>query len=173
MKSLFLFLLLLLSGNSDTAGVKNVSKYALEDVRDPTVTIENYMQGIWKLQEDTNSHNYFILEKDNDKKYSITYMNRGGDNRGLEHFGFFMSEINDVKFITVSSWNREHPGWVFLRVNNMTKWEITAQMVADDKLHAIKSQEDLRNYFEKNLNNPAFYGKELHFEKRFEFNSWK
>ena len=53
----------------------------------PLIGINEDLAGIYKLREDTNSHNYFVVEKANDLEYSVTYMNRGGDNRGWNTSG--------------------------------------------------------------------------------------
>ena len=96
MKSLFLLFTFLLTGqiaaDNSGNGIKNVCKYSLDE--SPKVRIDDHLQGIWKLKEDTDFHNYFILEKVDDYRYCLTYMNRSGDNRGLEHgLAFFLKSI--------------------------------------------------------------------------------
>ena len=154
-----------------SSGIKNACKYSIDEK--PVVRIDDHMQGIWKMIEDTDMHNYFIIEKDGDFEYAITYMNRSGDNRGLEHFGFFFSEINGVKFIDIPNWDEDHAGYLFLKINYISQgsWDMSASLVADPSIANVKSKEELRALLAKNLNNPSFYGKELHFHKKFEFNS--
>ncbi len=50
---------------------------------------------------------------------------------------------------------------------------MTANLVIDPSIRNVKSKEELRELLGKNLNNPSFYGKELHFRKKFEFNSFR
>ena len=141
----------------------------------PVVRIDDHLQGIWKMAEDTNAHDYFIIEKDGDFAYSITYMNRGGDNRGLEHGRFFFSEINKVKFINIPNWDEDNPGYLFLKIIDISRgsWDMTACLATNPSLKNVRSTEELRALVEKNLNNPSFFGKELHFRKKFEFNSFR
>jgi hypothetical protein len=172
MKSLFLVLFLL--PGIWSSGIKSASKFTLDEK--PVVRIDDHLQGIWKLAEDTNYHNYFIVEKDGNFQYSITYMNRGGDNRGLEHGMFFFSEINGVKFINIGNWDDEHPGYILLKINEIgtpRSWSLTASIVTDMSITKVTSRKELRALLEKNLNNASFYGKELHFKKKFEFNSFR
>ncbi len=154
-------------------GIKNVCKYPIDEK--PVVRIDDHLQGIWKMEEDSDSHNYFIVEKEDDHAYVLTYMNRSGDNRGLEHGRAYFSEINNVKFLVFPNWYREHQGYVFLKIKYIStgSWDVTASMVMDTTLYKIQNSSELRALFEKNVNNPAFYGRDLHFRKRFEFNSWR
>ena len=136
--------------------------------------IDDHLQGIWKLADDTDFHNYFILEKVNDYKYSITYMNRSGNNRGLEHGIVYFSEIDNVKFLNVSNWDWDHHGLVFLKIKEITpgSWDMTANLVIDTTLSQLNSSEALCEHIRKRLKDPLIYGKELHFRKKFEFNSY-
>jgi hypothetical protein len=171
----FLLILLLpffLFGIWDS-GITNACKYAIDEK--PIVRIDDHMQGIWKLAEDTNYNDYFIIEKDGNFQYSITYMNRGGDNRGLEHGGFNFSMIGKVKFIVISNWDENNPGFLFYRIDSVDRgsWDVVLRLATDPSLKNVKSRTELRNLLAKNLNNPSFYGKELHFRKKFEFNSFR
>ena len=74
----------------------------------PVTGINEDLVGIYKLKEDTNSHNYFVIEKANDLEYSVTYMNRGGDNRGLEHFGAYLSIVENNIFLNVQTPNKNY-----------------------------------------------------------------
>ncbi len=160
-----------ISGN----GIKNVSMYPLGDMY--KVRIDDHLQGIWKLREDTDKNNYFILEKQDDYTYSITYMDHGGDNRGLEHGRAFFSEIGGTKFLNVTNWNSHNvPGYIFLKIKEISaprSWDMTACLVTDTTLDKFAGNAELQALVEKNLNNPAFYGQDLHFRKKFEFNSFK
>ena len=168
-----LFFLLLLAGISQADnGIKNVSKYDLGPKTG--LHMSDRISWIWKMKEDTNSHNYFVLQNDEaEKDFMITYMNHGGDNRGLEHFTFYFLDLNGTKYMACSNWNWENPGWIFLKVSQLSKFDITAQLVVDTNLYKMKSSQELRAYFEKNAANPAFVGDTLHFRKKFTFNDWK
>ena len=146
-----------------------VSRFSIDEK--PNVRIDDHMQGVWKMREDTDKHNYFIVEKDGDYEYCMTYMNRSGDNRGLEHGGGFFSMINNVKFLTMPSGNND--GWLILKIKDVTRgsWDVTLNLITDPRLRSVKSRAELRELIEKNLNNPAFYSKDLHLRKKFEFNS--
>jgi hypothetical protein len=154
-----------------SSGIKNACKYSIDEK--PVVRIDDHMQGIWKMAEDTDSHNYLIIEKDGDFAYCITYMNRSGDNRGLEHGQIYFSQISNVKFIVIYNWDDDYRGFLFYRIDNIDQgsWDVTARLVIDPSIRNVKSRDELRTLLEKNLNNQSFYGKELHFEKKFEFNS--
>lgn len=162
-----------LAGSSGN-GAGNACKYPIDER--PIMHVDDHLQGIWKMREDTNFHNYIVLEKADDYSYSITYMDHGGDNRGLEHGKAFFSEIDGTRFLQVSNWDFDHPGMIFLKVLKISEprsWDMTAVLVTDTTLYKIKSSAALRSHLQKNLNNPNIYGKELHFRKKFEFNSFK
>ncbi len=158
--------------------VKFLSEYQLDER--PFTETDIHMQGIWKLKEDTNANNYFVVERDGSYRLSITYMNRGGDNRGLEHAMAFFSEIDGVKFLNApySSFFEEPSfrGTVLLRVDEVTEprsWNVTFTLVTDPNLYKMKSSAELRAYIRQHLKDPAIYGKQLHFRKKFEFNSFR
>ncbi len=154
-----------------SSGIKNVCKYSIDEK--PVVRINDHLQGIWKLAEDSDVHNYFIIEKDGDFAYSITYMNKSGNNRAIEHEPCSWSEIGNVKFISMPSWDDDYPGYVLMKIDEIgvTSWDITASMVTNPSIQKVTSREDLRMLLLQNVNNPAFYGKKLHLRKKFEFNS--
>lgn len=170
MKSLFLFLIFC-SPQFFQSGISTVSPYTINDKE--KVRIDDHMQGIWKFAEDTDSHNYFIVEKDGDYGYCITYMNRSGNNRGLEHNGLYFGEVNNVKFLTLYNWDQGHHGYVLLKIKSVGRgsWDVVASLVTDPSITKVKSSAALRALLAKNLDNPSFYGKDLHFRKKFEFNS--
>jgi len=156
-----------------SSGIKNACKYKIDEK--PTVHIDMGMAGIWKMQEDTNAHDYLIVENDGDYQYRLTYMNRGGDNRGLEHFRFNLCEINGVKFFIIDNWDENYPGYLYYRINNIDQgtWYITASLVTDPAITKVSGVAELRELLVKNLDNPSFYGRQLHFVKHYEFNSFR
>lgn len=158
--------------------VKFLSEYQLDE--HPNTETDIHMQGIWKLKEDTNANNYFVVERDGSYRFSITYMNRGGDNRGLEHSTAFFSEVDGVKFLNApyrSFFNEpSFRGTVLLRVDEVDVphcWDVTFTLVTDPNLYKMKSSAELRAYIRQHLKDPAIYGKQLHFRKKFEFNSFR
>ncbi|MBA3827912.1 MAG: hypothetical protein H0X33_03155 [Taibaiella sp.] len=153
-------------------GIKNVTRFGIDEK--PIMRIDDHMLGIWMLDQDTNKHDYFILEKENDNSFVATYMNRGGTNRGWEHGTVYFSDIDGTKFIHFPNWNNEHRGWMLLRVNNYTpgSWDLSASVVMDPNLCNMKSSAEVRAYLKKNLHNANIYGKELTFSQKFVFDSW-
>ncbi len=84
----------------------------------PIVKIDKRLLGIWKMLEDTDKHNYFVIETLDSYRYNMTYMNRGGDNRGLEHFPGFISDVNKVKFLNITYRDRSKKtgSYFFLKI---------------------------------------------------------
>ncbi len=169
--NLVFLLLMLFSGGGNINGADANQIDRGESLR---IDIPDGMQGIWKMREDTSSHNYFVLEKDNNKLHIITYMDNHGDNRGWEHGHFFMWDVKGTKFIVMAGWDMNHPGLGYLKVNKLQQgeWEMTAQAVTDLSIKKMTPQEAYA-FLEKHLNDPGIYTEELHFRKKFEFNSWK
>ncbi|GAA4470225.1 hypothetical protein GCM10023093_31120 [Nemorincola caseinilytica] len=88
--------------------------------------------------------------------------------------------MNGVKFLNApySSFisDKSFSGTVLLRVDTISQpnsWGMIATLVTDTTLYKIKSSEELRAYVARNMNKPGFYGKKLHFRKKFEFNSFR
>ncbi len=107
-------------------------------------------------------------------------MNRGGDNRGLEHATASFSEVNGVKFLNApySSFSADDrfSGIVLLRVDEVSTpraWDATLTLVTDTNLYKMNSSAELRTYVEQHMKSPQFYGKQLNFRKKFEFNSFR
>ena len=172
MKILLYLFLLAYAPNFWSSGITNACNIKIDNKE--KVRIDDHMQGIWKMAEDSNAHDYLIVEKAGDYRYSVTYMNRGGDNRGLEHEEAFIIEVNNTKYFTISNWDRDYPGWVFLKLDSIGKgsWNITANLATDNRLKEVKDSKELRELLGANINNASFYGKELHFKKKYEFNSF-
>jgi len=122
--------------------------------------INDELMGIWKLQEDTDKHNYFIVEKDDDATFSLTYMNRSGDNRGLEHFPAPYFVLNNEKFVYV-------PGMKYLvRLLVSEKFRITAAVVGDNTIFSL-SDAEMKKRIASNMHNATFYKDTIHFRKLF------
>ena len=153
-------------------GIKNASQHDLGKKKG--LHMDKPLEGIWKLKEDTNSHNYFVLQRDEKEKIFVTtYMDHGGDNRGIEHGTLYFLDLNGTQYMASTNWDWQQSGWVFLKVSQVGKFDITAQLVVDTNIYKMKSSEELRAHFVKNANNPAFVGDTLHFRKRFTFNEWR
>jgi hypothetical protein len=176
----FFFLLLLCFSNpqSDETPIKFLCHHYLDEY--PSLESDPHMQGIWKLKEDTDQHNYFIVERDGAYRFNITYMNRSGDNRGLEHAQMHFSEVNGVTFLNApySSFFAEpsFSGNVLLRLDSVSKprsWNVVFTLVTDSNLYKMKDSHQLREYVSQNMKKPGFYGKQLHFRKKFEFDSFR
>ena len=157
-------------GLNDDADVTNIakvySKYALDD--QPRVPVDTNLIGIWKMQEDSDPHNYFVIEKYNDVQYVFTYMNREGSNRVYENMGAFSSNVNGTEFINATYLNwKGKSGYFLLKVIDKDKrgFDMTLAMVADTTLKDIGSSTELRDRISKNINNPAYFKKPVHFRK--------
>ncbi len=141
------------------------------------VRIDDHLQGIWKLEEDTNKNCYFIFEKKDDYTYNVSYMKPFGDARELQRARVFFSEIGGQKFLNVVNWDRQYgSGYVFLKIKEVTgpgNWDITACQIVDTTIYRVPGNAKLETLVEKNLDNPAFYGHDIHFHKKFEFNNFK
>ena len=178
MPLIFLLLFGFAMPHKDAPPVKYLCQYDLDDF--PSVESDPHMQGIWKLREDTDSHNYFVVERDGAYKFNITYMNRSGDNRGLEHASMHFSKVNGVTFLNApySSFFSEPQfhGTVLLRLDSVSSprsWNATFTVVTDTNLYKMASSAELREYVSANMNKKGFYGKQLHFRKKFEFDSFR
>ncbi|MBL7718916.1 MAG: hypothetical protein JNL72_08775 [Flavipsychrobacter sp.] len=170
--NLFLLLFMLLGISQADNGIKNVSKYKPSTAG--SLHMNDPLEGIWKMKEDTDTHNYFVLQKDKEeRKFIITYMNRSGDNRGLEHGGLYFMDVKGTTYIACSNWIWEKPGYFFMKVTEVGKFKLTAQLVVDTNIYKMKSDNEMRAHFEKNATNNAFVGEPVHFVKKFTFNDWK
>ena len=165
----FLLVILVLLGVF-TFGCKSVSKYAIDD--QPHVKIDTNLIGIWKMQEDTDVHNYFVIERYDDYSYAVTYMNKGGSNRRYENFGMFMSNVGKSQFFNMSyvEWDASGPsykGYFFLKVQTISEggWNMELAMVSDPTLREVTTKEELRRRILTKAQDPAFYDKTLHFKK--------
>lgn len=156
-----------------SAGCKSYSRFPLEPRG--SVRVDTNLIGIWKMQEDTDVHNFFVIERYNDYTYAASYMNEGGDNRIYENWRVFMSEVNGVKFLNVPydnfDWEKgesREKGWFFMKVTDIDKggFNITLSPVTDSTLSRLTSSKEVHDRIATNLNNPAYFGKPVHFRKR-------
>ena len=147
---------------------KYCAKFALDEK--PSVPADTNLIAIWKMKEDVDEHNYFVLERNDFYRFVFTYMNRGGSNRTYENVSMFFSKIGDVDFINVQYDNREaeRAEFFFLKVTDLDSrgWDMTLSLVADSTLININSREALRERIAKNMNNPHYFKKPVHFRKK-------
>ena len=139
--------------------------------KEPLLKINEDLVGIWKMREDTNYHDYFVVEKRHGYAYSVTYMNRGGDNRTYEHFNAYLSEVGKMQFLNV-----QYPGdvYVLLKILSIGRngFEMTAVAVSNVSLDKVSKPEEVRKIIEANINNPSFYKDTLHFRKKLPLHVW-
>ncbi|OJW79521.1 MAG: hypothetical protein BGO69_12375 [Bacteroidetes bacterium 46-16] len=187
MRALFPSLLFtaLLMGSTTTVCIAQKSKEAREDERDvatiskvyakyaldaqPSITADTDLIGIWKMKEDEDSHNYFVLERENQNGYVFTYMNHEGANRTFENDPAFFSKIGNTEFINVgySNWWNEDHGFFFLKVIERTPngFEMTLALVADTTLKDLPDRAAVRARIKEHLNDPHYFKKPVHFRK--------
>jgi hypothetical protein len=135
----------------------------------PSIKIDENLVGIWKMREDTNSHDYFVVENSSATEYSVCYMNRGGDNRVFEHNPAFFSEVNGTKLLNVYYRDfSDDYGYFFLKVLAIDHngFEMTAVALSDTMMKHMKTSKDVRKRIADNINNTAFYKDTLHFRKK-------
>jgi hypothetical protein len=144
------------------------SKYALDEK--PMVPADTNLIAIWKMQEDVDNHNYFVVERSIVNAFVFTYMNREGSNRTYENVTAFFSKIGNTDFINVGfrELHSNSSGYFFLKVTDMDSrgWHMTLSLVGDTTLRDVASREELRARIAKNMDNPAYFQKPVHFIKK-------
>lgn len=149
----------------------SIAPYAIDE--HPTLKINDELLGIWKMREDTNYHDYFVVERDGENAYCISYMNRGGDNRRYEHDLGFISEVNNTQFFNVASWDRQYePGYVFLKIISISTrgFELTAAYMQDLEFKGLKNSKEVKDRIARNMSNPSIFSDTLHFIKKLPMN---
>jgi hypothetical protein len=129
--------------------------------------------GIWKAKEDSDRHNYFVVQRCAPTAFVFTYMNRGGSNRTYENVSLYFSKIDGVDFLNVyylDTHLADGPratGWFFLKVidKDPEKWDMTVALVTDTTLIQLPDSKSIRERIAKNMHNPAYFGKPVHFDK--------
>ena len=146
---------------------KFCAKFPLDEK--PNIIADTNLIAIWKMKEEIDDHNYFVVERYNPYEYVFTYMNRGGSNRTYENYSVYFSKVGNVTFLTVSLYDHETKsmGYFFSKVTDIDSrgWGVTLSLVADTTLKNITSRGALRERIEKNMNNPVFYKAPVHFKK--------
>jgi len=146
---------------------KVYAKYALDE--HPAIAADTDLIAIWKMDQDTDPHNYFVFERYDYYNYVFTYMNREGSNRTYENMGAFFSNIGGTRFLNVRyrNWETNTAGYFFLKVVNADKrgWDMDLALVADTTLKDITNAKEVRERIEKNISNPTYFKKPVHFQK--------
>lgn len=148
-------------------GCSNIANFPLsspnEKVSDPRI------MGVWKLEEDTNTNNFYeVCRIDEPFKYHTKFWDKGGTNPTYESAIFF-SEVASERFINVPYFDGRP--WVirymFLRVLNVDKdfTRITAAVVGDTTMRRIPHPKALRRHVAGNIHNSAFYSDTIHLYK--------
>lgn len=147
---------------------KFCAKFQLEEK--PNIIADTNLIAIWKLIEDVDEHNYFVVQRYNNHRYAVTYMNRGGSNRTYENFSAYFSKLGNATFLTIPLYDRETEtmGYFFSKVTDLDSrgWNMTLSLVADTTLKDITSRSSLIERIEKNVNNPNFYKAPVHLKKK-------
>lgn len=139
-------------------------------------TADDRIVGKWKLEEDTNRNNFYLISKIPDKyyQYHVEFWNRGGTNRTYEADIFF-SELDSIKFLNIPYYQLksgkgsfddwENKGWFFVRIleasSDFTK--LTTATVNDPLLATQGNPSQMAHYMQAHKNDPASYSDTVHF----------
>ncbi len=147
---------------------KFTAKFPLDEK--PSVIADTDLIAIWKMKEGVDPHDYFVVERYQINEFVFTYMNRGGSNRTYENVSAFFSKIGNVDFLTVCLYDQETntPGFFFLKVIDRDNrgWHMSLSLVADTTLKELTSSNAVRARIEKNITNPKYFMKPVHFDKK-------
>lgn len=125
--------------------------------------------GDWKFEEDTNSKNFYrVMTGYRPDEYHIQFFNRGGSNRTYESNTHF-SEIDGIRFLNLPCFKGDHHnlGYLFIRIleTNDSFTKLTAAVVGDTTMMALKSEKAVHKYVTKNMYKPQFYSDTIHLYK--------
>lgn len=144
------------------------ANYALDPK--PSLSANTNLIAIWKMQEDVDKHNYFVVERSDINKFVFTYMNREGSNRTYENVTAFFSKIGSADFVNVAlfDYDAHRSTYFFLKVTDLDPngWTMTLSLVADTTLKDLTSRQAVRDRIMKNMNKPGYFAKPVHFEKK-------
>ena len=139
-------------------------------------TADDRIIGKWKMEEDTNKNNFYLISKVSDKyyQYHVEFWNRGGKNRTYEAEIFF-SELDSMKFLNIPYYQKrsgkgsfddwENKGWFFVRilVANEDFTRLTTATVNDARLAAQENPSQMARYMKEHKNDPSTYSDTVHF----------
>ncbi|MEI8279536.1 MAG: hypothetical protein WCG87_07205 [Bacteroidota bacterium] len=147
----------------------SVSKYPIDK---PSIKVDTNLIGLWKMDEDTNVHDFFVLEKYDEHNYAFTYMNHEGSNRVFENVQAFFSDVNNTRFLNVHynpgmDETYDGRGYFFMKVVEMDPqgWSMTLSKYSDTTLKLITDPQQVREHIAKNINNHMYFNKPVHFHK--------
>lgn len=147
---------------------KYMSKYPLDKA--PKVRADARLIAIWKMEEDEDPHNYFVVQRYDTRSFAFTYMNRCGSNRTYENVPAYFSKVGGATFVNIGFRDPEtnEQGYLLVRVTGLDDggWNMKLSLVADKTLKNISSPAELRKRVTENLNNPKFYKRTVHFHKK-------
>lgn len=134
----------------------------------PDPEINDRYKGIWKLDEDTNKYNYLIVEKRNGHTFNLTYMNRSGDNRGIEHVPGSYIDIKGGRFVHIAHIPGSKTSYT-LRLLSVDDgiFSITAAVINDSTLTGLEDSVAVRDRISDHMNDAAYYSDTVHFTKKF------
>jgi len=134
-----------------------------------TLPADTNLIAIWKMKEDADPHNYFVVERRDYNDFVATYMNRSGSNRTYENFTAFFSKVGNIDVINVifRDYDAHIEGYFFLKVISIEKggWGMTLALVDDPELKNIADRSALRDRMAKDISNPKYCKNPVHFRK--------
>lgn len=141
--------------------------YGTHAIDENQVVADTNLIGIWKLAEDSDPHNYFVLQRFDHNSFVFTYMNRGGSNRTYENVSMHLSKIGNTNFINVryNDIESDNAGYFYLKVSELTNWTMTISLVTNEDLKKLGSGNAIRNAISQNNNNAKYFGKPMHLRK--------
>jgi hypothetical protein len=154
-------------------GCKSTATYPIDEPM--AATMNNGILGKWKIEEDTDKRNYYLVEPGLHERavdrYHIKFYNRGGTNRTYES-ELYYSLVKGQPFINIkyAEWGGDafkNEGFFFLKVLEVNKdySKLTLAMVADTTMGALKNSAEVKKRITTNLNNPKFYTDTVHLFK--------
>ena len=123
--------------------------------RTPNVKVDTRLLGNWKMKGRPEE---YTLIKYTDYKYMILYKDRRRND--IDKYPAFLSDVDSVKFLNITSEDDSTAGYFFLRIININpiKNVVTVAGLKDSTLKDITDPAEVREHISKNLNNPAHYG---------------
>lgn len=164
---------------------KPTSKFCID--KQPKVNVDTTLLGIWKLAEDGNKKDYFLVQEYKDvfkdtlphprrepeyagrhQLYFVTRFDNNGTNPHFQSWPAFLSDIKGNIFINIGD---NDDGSLFTRILSRKKDTLTIAIVADKMLHELNSCDEVQQRFEKQYTKSSFYNDTLHLYKVSKFHS--
>jgi hypothetical protein len=152
------------------AGCKSTATYPIDE---PTGDVINDgLVGKWKMEEDTDKRNYYLVEKWRDPgEYHIKFYNRGGTNRTYEsmlHYSIIDGQpFINARYFDLSTGEMGNFGYFFLKVTEANKdySKITLSLVGDTTMRGLTSSAEVKARIAANLHKRSFYSETVHMFK--------